>query len=84
MNVLLESHNIKNLYSGLGQFNYHLVKGLYNLDKDSPKFVLNVRDSAKLEAEFGDFFDNTSYVYELLPMDASKCHKNCSVFYKNY
>lgn len=61
MNVLLESHNIKNLYSGLGQFNYHLVKGLYNLDKDSPKFVLNVRDSAKLEAEFGDFFDFNKY-----------------------
>ena len=26
--VFLESHNLKNIFSGFGQFNYHLVKAL--------------------------------------------------------
>jgi len=61
MNVFLETHNIKNLCSGLGQFNYHLIKGLYNLQEESPNFIINTTNSDKLKCEFGDFFDYNKY-----------------------
>ena len=31
--IFLESHNIKNPFSGFGQFNYHLIKGIYGAGK---------------------------------------------------
>ncbi len=34
--ILLESHNIKNFYSGFGQFNFHLIKSLQEVVQDDP------------------------------------------------
>lgn len=59
--VFLEAHNIKNPYFGFGQFNYHLIKGLYNANISDFKIVLHVKDIAKLKAEFGDYFEYKKY-----------------------
>ncbi|MBA3985833.1 MAG: glycosyltransferase family 4 protein [Flavobacteriales bacterium] len=34
--IFLESHNIKNFYSGFGQFNFHLIKSLQEVIKEDP------------------------------------------------
>ena len=54
--VFLESHNIKNKYSGFGQFNYHLIKGLSAELPEEIKIVLHAKDLDSLKAEFGDRF----------------------------
>lgn len=40
-NIFIESHNIRNLTSGLGVFNYELIKSLTNEDSEF-KFILNL------------------------------------------
>lgn len=54
--IFLESHNIKNLYFGFGQFNYSLIKALDKLIKNEEQIqlVINV-DSKK---RFVDKFSN--------------------------
>lgn len=59
--VFLESHNIKNLYFGFGQFNYHLIKGLYNAGADDFKMILHAKDIDALKSEFGDYFGYKKY-----------------------
>lgn len=59
--VFLESHNIKNQYFGFGQFNYHLIKGLYNAKIEDFKITLHAKDIKSLRAEFGDYFDYKTY-----------------------
>ena len=59
--VFLEAHNIKNPYFGFGQFNDHLIRGLYNANIDDFKMVLHAKDIAKLKAEFGDYFEYKKY-----------------------
>lgn len=59
--VFLESHNIKNLCSGLGQFNYHLIKGFYECAADDFKFIVHAKNIKGLKAEFGDFFKYQPY-----------------------
>lgn len=54
--VFLESHNIKNLHFGFGQFNYHLIKGLYRANIDKFKVTLHAKNTAKLKNEFGNYF----------------------------
>ncbi len=54
--VFLESHNIKNQHFGFGQFNYHLIKGLYNANIDDFKITLHAKDIHSLKKEFGDYF----------------------------
>lgn len=55
-NIFLESHNLKNLFSGLGQYNYNLIKELDNINQDLYKFtiisrknldVLNIKNKNK-------------------------------------
>lgn len=60
-NIFLESHNIKNTNAGLGQFNYHLIKGLYNQKPSDLKFTLNVKDKTSLYNEYGGYFDYHKY-----------------------
>ncbi|PTX61918.1 glycosyltransferase involved in cell wall biosynthesis [Kordia periserrulae] len=60
-NVFLESHNIKNLHFGFGQFNYHLIKGLYEAQIDDFKLTLHAKDIGKLKDEFGAYFDYKKY-----------------------
>lgn len=60
-NIFLESHNIKNLHFGFGQFNYHLIKGLYNQNPQDFNITLHTKNSNTLKAEFGDFFSYKKY-----------------------
>lgn len=59
--IFLEAHNIKNPYFGFGQFNYHLIKALYNAKVEDFKMVLHVKDIAKLKKEFGNYFEYKKY-----------------------
>lgn len=59
--VFLESHNIKNQFNGFGQFNYHLIKGLYNAEISDFKMTLNTKDTSPLKKEFGDYFNYNKY-----------------------
>ncbi|MGJ8592700.1 MAG: glycosyltransferase family 4 protein [Aquaticitalea sp.] len=59
--VFLESHNIKNQHFGFGQFNYHLIKGLYNANIQDFKMTLHAKDVEPLKAEFGDYFNYKNY-----------------------
>lgn len=59
--VFLESHNIKNQHFGFGQFNYHLIKGLYNANIQDFKITLHAKDIAPLKEEFGDYFNCKNY-----------------------
>lgn len=60
-NIFLESHNIKNQFSGFGQFNYHLVKGLYNANVLDFKMTLHAKNTDILKKEFGDYFNYRTY-----------------------
>lgn len=59
--IFLESHNIKNRHFGFGQFNYHLIKGLYNAQISDFKITLHAKDIESLKAEFGDYFNYIKY-----------------------
>jgi glycosyltransferase involved in cell wall biosynthesis len=59
--VFLESHNIKNLHFGFGQFNYHLIKGLYNAEINDFKMTLHAKDVKPLQSEFGSYFNYKKY-----------------------
>jgi len=59
--VFLESHNLKNQFNGFGQFNYHLIKGLYNANILDFKITLNAKDTGILKNEFGDYYNYNKY-----------------------
>jgi glycosyltransferase involved in cell wall biosynthesis len=59
--VFLESHNIKNQYFGFGQFNYHLIKGLYNANIQDFKMTLHAKNTRPLKSEFGTYFNYKKY-----------------------
>lgn len=59
--VFLESHNIKNKYSGFGQFNYHLIRGLARCNPDDMRITLHAKNTLPLQDEFGDIFDYKTY-----------------------
>jgi glycosyltransferase involved in cell wall biosynthesis len=59
--VFLESHNLKNKYSGFGQFNYHLIKALAKVTAEDFKITLHAKNIQELEAEFGSKFDYKRY-----------------------
>lgn len=60
-NVFLESHNIKNQYFGFGQFNYHLIKGLYNANVKDFKMTLHAKDTPPLKSEYNSYFNYKKY-----------------------
>lgn len=59
--IFLESHNLKNKYSGFGQFNYHLIKALANQDLDDIKITLNVKNPSVWKEEYGAIFNYNKY-----------------------
>jgi len=59
--VFLEAHNLKNQFSGFGQFNHHLIKGMAMQDVSDLKITLNVSDVKALKAEFGSTFRYKKY-----------------------
>ena len=59
--VFLEAHNLKNKFSGFGQFNYHLIKALSKQETPGFKMMLNVQDVIGMKAEFGNSFKYKRY-----------------------
>jgi glycosyltransferase involved in cell wall biosynthesis len=59
--VFLETHNLKNKATGLGTFNYELIKGLSNLEFNNLELTLNVKNPELLKAEFGEKFQYHKY-----------------------
>ncbi len=54
--VFLETHNLKNKATGLGTFNYELIKGFSQLEFDDLELILNVKNPEMLFSEFGSKF----------------------------
>ncbi|MBT8263099.1 MAG: glycosyltransferase family 4 protein [Bacteroidia bacterium] len=59
--VFLESHNIKNKFSGFGQFNYHLIRGLSQVKPEDLSIVLHAKNTEILKNEFGNTFEYRKY-----------------------
>jgi glycosyltransferase involved in cell wall biosynthesis len=59
--VFLETHNIKNRATGLGTFNYELIKGLQQHSFDNLELHLNSDKPSLLRSEFGEKFEYHKY-----------------------
>lgn len=59
--IFLESHHLKNLYFGFGQFNYHLLKSLARLEDPEFCFVLHANNAGFFRKEFGGNFKYKRY-----------------------
>ncbi|KIQ22102.1 glycosyl transferase family 1 [Flavobacterium sp. MEB061] len=59
--VFLETHNINNRATGLGTFNYELIKGLQHLSFDDLELHLNSGKPDLLKNEFGAKFEYHKY-----------------------
>jgi glycosyltransferase involved in cell wall biosynthesis len=60
--VFLETHNIKNPYTGFGQYNFYLLKGLYHCADPAIKFTVHTQKKEFLKQEFGNFFKYKFYM----------------------
>ncbi|MBF4472479.1 glycosyltransferase family 4 protein [Flavobacterium sp. HJJ] len=60
--VFLETHNINNRATGLGTFNYELIKGLHQLNFENLDLCLNSGKPKLLKNEFGDVFKYHKYM----------------------
>ncbi len=52
--IFLESHNLRNFYSGLGQFNFHLINALVQQDSADFRFIVNTSEQNKYKKIWGD------------------------------
>lgn len=59
--IFLESHNLKNKFSGFGQFNFHLIKAFSRLETPGYQFILHVKDVASAKEDFGEKFEYKKY-----------------------
>lgn len=59
--IFLESHNLKNKYSGFGQFNYHFIKALSQQELGDIKITINAKRPGIWREEFGDVFNYHKY-----------------------
>ncbi|WP_418603323.1 glycosyltransferase family 4 protein [Hwangdonia sp.] len=78
--IFLESHNIKNQHFGFGQFNYHLIKGLYNANIEGFKITLHAKDTHVLKEEFGTYFNYKKY-YSLRRHKAFRIRKKYDLWH---
>lgn len=78
--VFLESHNIKNQNFGFGQFNYHLIKGLYNANIQNFKITLHAKNIAPLKDEFNSYFNYKKY-YSLRRYSAFRIRKKYDLWH---
>lgn len=78
--IFLESHNIKNQHFGFGQFNYHLIKGLYNANIEDLKITLHAKDIDALKDEFGTYFKYKKY-YSLRRHKAFRIRKKYDLWH---
>lgn len=59
--VFLETHNINNITTGFGTFNYELIKGLSQLSLNNIEIHLNTAKPKLLKKEFGTAFKYEKY-----------------------
>jgi glycosyltransferase involved in cell wall biosynthesis len=59
--VFLESHNLKNLFTGFGQFNFHLIKGLAAQQPEGIQLILHGKNVEDLKKNFGEDFEYKKY-----------------------
>ena len=59
--ILLESHNLKNKFSGFGQFNYHFIKALSRQELGDLNFTINAKNPGVWKEEFGAIFNYNKY-----------------------
>ncbi len=59
--IFLESHHLKNLNFGFGQFNYHLIKSIYNIHPDDFKTTIHCSEPDKYKKAFGTYFNYKKY-----------------------
>lgn len=59
--VFLESHNVKNLASGFGIFNYELIKAFARINANDLEITLNLKNYSEFKNEFGDVFKYNLY-----------------------
>ena len=69
--VFLEAHNIKNPYFGFGQFNYHLIKGIYAAQISDLKCTVYAKKTASLQEEF--VFDEGKHKQIQLTLEGITC-----------
>jgi glycosyltransferase involved in cell wall biosynthesis len=60
-NIFLESHNLNNLYFGFGQFNYHLIKALSEIENRDYEITLHSKNIEWLKKEFNTKFKYRKY-----------------------
>ncbi|HTO35511.1 MAG TPA: glycosyltransferase family 1 protein [Flavobacterium sp.] len=60
-NIFLESHNVDNLCFGFGQFNYHLIMALSEIETPEYKITLHAQNILPLKKEFGNKFNYKRY-----------------------
>lgn len=78
--VFLESHNIKNLFFGFGQYNYHLLKKLSELPLEDIKFTVHGKDLNFLKSEFGSTYKYKKY-YSLRRYPAFRIKKKYDLWH---
>jgi len=61
-NVFLESHNVKNLATGFGIFNYELIKAIAHLHPTDLDITLNLKHPLRFKEEFGNQFRYKQYI----------------------
>lgn len=67
--ILLEAHNINNLATGLGTFNFDLIKALSKQELNDLDISLNVGNISKAKKYFGDQFTYKQYLtFERYPL----------------
>lgn len=59
--IFLETHNLANKATGLGTFNYELIKGLSHHEFNDLELTLEVKYKESLYAEFGEKFTYHKY-----------------------
>lgn len=60
--IFLESHNLKNLSSGFGVFNYELIKAIAKLHPEDLDITLNLKHPNQLKSQFGTQFRYKKYI----------------------
>ncbi|GGX09436.1 glycosyltransferase family 4 protein [Aquimarina muelleri] len=59
--IFLETHNINNQYTGFGQFNLHLLKGLYHHQEKDIEFTVHTKKIKPLKKIFKNYFKYKRY-----------------------
>ncbi|MBF0695251.1 MAG: glycosyltransferase family 4 protein [Flavobacterium sp.] len=78
--IFLESHHIKNLYFGFGQFNLHLLRSLRDVNQDEFKFEILAENLNYLKSEFGKSFSYKRY-YSFQRYPAFRIRKNYDLWH---